>query len=361
MGGALVQHGGMRWLRILAAPLAPLYASVVRRRNQYFDSDPSRSAKCGAPVVSLGNLSMGGTGKTPLTLFLAEGLQGAGWSNAVLSRGYRGRRSQDPMLLGAGPDPTAVGDEAAMLAARLGPGRVVVARNRLDGARLALGAAGPPRCLLLDDGFQHRALHRDLDLLVLDGVRRWGDGRLLPLGDLREPVASAVRAQALVVTRAARCPRAEVEEWWARHGSGGPIFFTDFRLRTLRRHPGGELIPLPRPSSEPFLAFCALGHPEAFFADLLVAGVQWVETATFRDHHPYSKAGLRALEAQARRAGAGALVCTEKDAIKLSPAHLAGLEMPVLVAQQEVESGAPLLSWVLDRLRSIPESVPLED
>lgn len=348
----------MRWLRILSAPLAPLYAAAVRARNRAFDGNPARSAKPGLPVVSLGNLSMGGTGKTPLTLFLAEGLQQEGWTNAVISRGYGGRRRADPMEVLPGSDPKAAGDEAAMMAGRLGPQRVVVARRRIEGALLAKGWEPAPRCLLLDDGFQHRAIHRDVDLLLLDGVRRWGNGKLLPLGELREPMESAQRAHALVVTRAARCPRAEIQAWWERTGSGGPVFFTDFRLRSLRTLRGGTRIPLPQAEPEPLLAFCGLGHPEAFFADLLVAGARWVETAAFRDHHAYSSGDLRDLQARAETAGARAMVCTEKDAIKLASVDLDALRIPILVAEQEVESGEPLLAWVLERLRALSLADP---
>jgi tetraacyldisaccharide 4'-kinase len=345
----------MRWLRFLSAPLAPFYAAVVRGRNRAFDGQPGRSVSAGIPVVSIGNLSMGGTGKTPLTLFLAQGLQREGWPNVVLSRGYGGRRTADPMEVRPGSDPSDAGDEAAMMAGRLGPRRVVVARKRIEGAQLVQHWDPPPRCLLLDDGFQHRAIHREIDLLVLDGVRRWGNGKMLPAGDLREPAESARRADALVVTRASRCPRAEVEAWWARHGSGGPVFFTDFKLRSLRPLGGGDRISLPLAESGPVLAFCALGHPEAFFADLLLAGVRWVETVAFRDHHPVSRAELRTLEARAEAAGARVLVCTEKDAVKLRTSTMG---MPILVAEQEVESGEPLLRWVLERLQPLtrPES-----
>lgn len=342
-------------------PLSAPGASLCRRgpgRNRAFDGNPARCARSGLPVVSLGNLSMGGTGKTPLTLFLAEGLQREGWTNAVISRGYGGRRRADPMEVLPGSDPQAAGDEAAMMAGRLGPRRVVVARKRIEGARLALGWEPAPRCLLLDDGFQHRAIHRDVDLLLLDGVRRWGNGKLLPLGELREPMESARRAHALVVTRAARCPRAEVQAWWEREGSGGPIFFTDFRLRSLRPFGGGARIPLPQAAPEPVLAFCGLGHPEAFFADLLLAGVRWVETAAFRDHHAFSAGDLRALQTRAEAAGAQALVCTEKDAIKLASVRLHAQRMPILVAEQEVESGEPLLAWVLERLRALTPADP---
>lgn len=343
----------MKALRILAFPLAPLYGGVVKVRNRSFDAHPERAAKAGRPVVSIGNLSLGGTGKTPVTLFLAEALQRQGWSNAVLSRGYGGRRQTDPMAVDPATPPGQAGDEPALMARRLGPGRVVVARRRIEGARLAAALPASPRCLLLDDGFQHRALHRDLDLLVLDGVKRWGNGRMVPLGDLREPASSAARAHALVVTRAARAPMAEIRAWWERHGSGGPVFTVDFAITALREWDSGARLALPDPRNRAFLAFCALGHPEAFLADLMLAGVRWVADRTFRDHHAVTPKELRQLQQQAREAEAEALVCTEKDAVKLGAAHASGLELPLYVAEQSLVGGDDLLQWVLERLEAL--------
>jgi tetraacyldisaccharide 4'-kinase len=234
------------------------------------------------------------------------------------------------------------------MARRLGARRVVVGRQRHAAALRALAQRPELRCLLLDDGFQHRALHRDLDLLVLDGMRLWGDGRMLPLGDLREPADSARRAQALVVTRAARVQdRSEVEAWWAHHGSGGPIFWVDFTLGDLRRWPS-EL-----PEAElqgPAFAWCGLGHPEAFYADLLLAGHAWTGSRSFPDHRGPSPGDLRQLQEQARAEGAGWLVCTEKDAVKLGPNHAQVLDLPLLVAEQRVSGGEPLLAWVRAQL-----------
>jgi tetraacyldisaccharide 4'-kinase len=324
---------------------------VVRIRNRSFDAHPERVVRLPVPVVSVGNLSAGGTGKTPLTLFLAQDLEASGWMNAVLSRGYGGRRDIDPMSVEADSDPRQTGDEPLLMARRLGPHRVVVGRKRQAAALRALAQRPGLRCLLLDDGFQHRALHRDLDLLVLDGVRRWGDGRMLPLGDLREPVSSAKRAQALVVTRAARVAnRGEIEAWWASQGSGGPIFWIDFAIGGLRRWDTGEPAALPLPDLGPAFAWCGLGHPEAFYADLLIAGQTWVGSHSFPDHRGPSPADLRRLQALARAEGAGWLVCTEKDAVKLGPAHASTLELPLYIAEQRVAGGEPLLTWVQNQL-----------
>ena len=344
----------MSILRYLAAPLAPLYGAVVRARNRSFDTHPGRAARVGVPVVSLGNLSAGGTGKTPLTLYLAQALEAAGWPCAVLSRGYGGRRATDPMSVEPDSDPRQTGDEPLLLAQSLGPGRVVVGRSRHAAALRALAQRPDLGCLVLDDGFQHRALHRDLDLLLLDGVRRWGDGRMLPLGDLREPQESARRADALVVTRSSRVDdRRPIEGWWALHGSGGPIFWIDFALGGLRRWPGGELAPLPLPEAGPAFAWCGLGHPEAFYADLLVAGQPWVASHSLGDHRVPSPSDLASFQARARAGGAGWMVCTAKDAVKLGPAHAAALDLPLWVALQRVAGGEELARWVAAALAKL--------
>ena len=345
----------MSILRYLAAPLAPIYAAAVARRNRSFDAGlgVERAAR---PVVSIGNLSTGGTGKTPVTLFLAEALIGAGIETAILSRGHGGRRREDPMRVDPDTDPAASGDEPALMARRLGEGRVFVGRKRIEAARLALSSRPDLAALLLDDGFQHRALHRDLDLLLLDGSRLWGNGRMLPLGDLREPVSSVRRAPALIVTRARRVKdRAAVEAWWREHGSGGPIFWIDFRLSRLRPvdPPTGDGIPLPALDPAPAFAWCGLGNPEAFFADLRGARVAIQGTACFGDHRGPSADELEGLDAEAADIGAERLVCTEKDAVKLTNDHLGALTLPLFAAEQRVEDGEALLAFVKGKLADI--------
>lgn len=339
----------MSFLRWLAAPLAPAYGLVIRGRNRAFDRHPERSARVGVPVVSIGNLSTGGTGKTPVTLFLAQALEASGWSCAVISRGYGGRREIDPMDVEPDSAPAQTGDEPLLMARALGPGHVVVGRKRHAAALRALSREPQPRVLLMDDGFQHRALHRDLDLLLLDGVRTWGNGRMLPLGDLREPMGSARRASALVVTRGSRADRPRIEAWWARHGSGGPIFWIDFAITALREYSAHQRLALPAQPG-PLFAFCALGHPEAFYADLLVAGLPWVGTRSFADHKPIHARDLQALQAEALAQGAQGLVCTEKDAVKFGV--LKGLQLPLWIAEQRVLGGEALLGFVRDQLKA---------
>jgi tetraacyldisaccharide 4'-kinase len=295
---------------------------------------------------------MGGTGKTPLTLYLAEHLQAAGWTNVVLSRGYGGRRAVDPMDVQPDSDPAMTGDEPLLMARRLGRDRVVVAKKRHAGALRALSGELRPRVLLLDDGFQHRALHRDVDLLLLDGVRGWGNGKTLPLGDMREPMDSAKRAHALVVTRGQRADRAKFEAWWAHHGSGGPIFWIDFAIGAIRDFHQGIQV-MPHTPLGPLLAFCALGHPEAFYADLLVAGFSWVDAQSYRDHRALGLRELLALQNLAMNREATGLVCTEKDAVKLGYLRPGDLTLPLWVAEQHVLGAEPLLQFLKNRLETI--------
>jgi len=308
------------------------------------------------PVLSLGNLSVGGTGKTPLTLHLAQELSKAGYPNAIISRGYGGRREIDPMDANPESNPFEVGDEPAMMARRLGANRVYVGRRRVAAALRAVSRAPETRLLILDDGFQHRALHRDIDLLLLDGVRVWGNGKLLPSGSLREPMTSAKRAHALVVTRGSRAQKDKIEAWWSNYGAGGPIFYVDFQICALRNAATGERTLLPaRPG--PLYAFCALGNPNAFYADLLAAELPWLDTRSFRDHQRVSPSQIAKIASCAAALGATGLVCTEKDAVKFTRAHLAASYLPIWVAEQRVINAEALTAWITDLLERIVYSV----
>ena len=321
----------------------------MRTRNRVFDSNPHRVERLSVPVVSIGNLSVGGTGKTPLTLHLAQCLHEKGLSNVIISRGYGGRREVDPMDVSPESNPFEVGDEPVMMARRLGQNRIIVGRRRAFAAIRALSKDPAPTLLLLDDGFQHRALHRDLDILLLDGVRKWGNGKLLPLGNLREPMSSTRRADALVVTRGSRANKSEIENWWSNYGSGGPIFYLDFQIGSLRNAATGKLLTLPT-TLGPLFAFCAIGHPEAFYADLLVAGLPWSGTKSFRDHQRLSPGQIEKIATIAINSEAAGLVCTEKDAVKLTAAHVNASKLPIWIAEQEVTGTESLTNWIINSI-----------
>src|SRR6266403_5821547 len=288
-----------RALRILLWPLSTLYGLYVRLRHAFYARGWLKAKRLKAKVISVGNLTVGGTGKTPMVLWLAERFLAKGKSVAILSRGYRGtdgssdeiellkRRLGDRVLFGVGPDRFACGSR-------------LESANAID-------------VFLLDDGFQHLQLARDLDIVTLDGSRKLKDEWLLPAGSLREPIAASRRADILVVSRKFERPSIE-----ARDAHTFAIFYAQTRLLGFR--PFGshsETKYLSEIGSGPFLAFCGIGNPDAFFDDLDRWHVPVAEKRPFSDHHKYSLRELGYLQSRAESCRAVGLVTTEKDAENL--------------------------------------------
>ena len=332
----------------LLLPLSWLYGAAVAVRNRRYDRGHAPCERASVPVVSVGNLTVGGTGKTPLVAHLAEQLVAAGVRPAIVSRGYGGSAGHGPLVVspGGGPrvDATIAGDEPVWLARRVPGALVVVGADRSAGARTA--AALSAQIVLLDDGFQHRRLMRDLDLLLLDANDPFGGGRLLPAGRLREPVASVARADVVLVTRSAPGrPSPDLERAVRRHNASAPILLAGHRA-TGFVDASGRAVPQPKRA----LAFCGIGDPHAFRRDLERTGVEVVGLEAFRDHHPYRPDEIEALRERARAAGAG-LVTTEKDLVRLEPQRgaAAPLDLCALRIEAFIEEGAALL----DRVRRL--------
>ena len=285
-----------RLAALALSPLAALFALAVARRNRRFDRGLG-VVRAPVPVVSVGNLTLGGTGKTPATAWVARRLAAGGRRPAIVTRGYRGGAGAGPLEVsrGAGPlvDAALGGDEPVLLATLL-PVIVVAGSDRIAGARRAaeLGAD----VVILDDGFQHRRLARDLDLVLLDAASPFGNGFLLPAGPLREPPGSLSRAGVVVLTR------------W--NGEEAPPRLPSPVVRSRHRPAGfrdaaGREVPAPARA----VAFCGFARPDSFRDALQEVGVEVVEMRTFPDHHRFDASELASLAAGARRAGA-ALVTT---------------------------------------------------
>jgi len=301
-----------RALAIVLWPLSLFYGAYVRRRAWLYAKGWLKQKRLNATVISVGNLTVGGTGKTPMVLWLAEKFLAEGKKVAILSRGYRGSRGTS--------------DEVALLKRRLG-GRVEfgVGPDRfVMGSRLK--ALHPIDVFILDDGFQHRQLARDLDILMLDGSRKLKEEWLLPAGLLREPISACERADILVVTRKFERPTIEAAD-----AHKFSIFYAQTRLLGFRRF-GSE--PTERYLSEigpgPFLAFCGIGNPDAFFTDLVRWHVPVAEKKVFADHYRYSRRELLHLQSSAKICGAAGLVTTEKDAENLASGL--SIDLPIWVA-----------------------------
>ena len=297
-------------IRILLWPLSVLYGLVVRYKTSFYRSGVFKQKRLNATVVSVGNLTVGGTGKTPMVLWLAEKFLEQGKSVAILSRGYRGEGSGS--------------DEIELMRRRLGNRvRFGVGANRYEKGS-ALERESPVGVFLLDDGFQHLELARDLDIVMLDGSRKLKDEWLLPAGRLREPIAACSRADLLIVTRKFERPLIEAED-----SHENQIFYAQTRLLGFRKWNDAEASYLSEIGAGPFFSFCGIGNPKGFADDLKRWQVPVVGDRDFRDHHKYSSSEIVELEKAAVAAGATGLVTTEKDEQNLPNT---GLKLPIYVA-----------------------------
>ena len=301
----------------LLAPLELLYGGLVRARNARFDRTPPQ--RLGWPVISIGNLSVGGAGKTPLVICLAELLRREGLHPDVLSRGY-GRSSHTVERVDSAGSAERFGDEPLLIAQATGV-PVYVGANRYEAGQLAERELHPPGIHLLDDGFQHRQLARSLDIVLMHGTDL--HQRLLPAGRLREPLSSLRRADVVVL----RQEDAELETALRSYVSSDCHFWRVRRTLALK-------IPVERA-----VAFCAIARPREFFDGLIAAGAGLAEQISFRDHHRYRAEDIERLAKLGRRAGCDAFVMTAKDEVKLDPAMRARLNAvaPLSTAALTVE------------------------
>ena len=321
---------------LLLSPLSTLYGASVRARLALYKAGLLESHSLGAPVISVGNLTTGGTGKTPLVAWLAGSLAREGRRVSILTRGYGRRSGGVRVVVSDGErllaDAREGGDEPRMLAEMLLAERVAVVSDadRVAAARWALENLGSD-AFIIDDGFQHLRLRRDLNLLTLDALAPWGGRRLLPRGRLREPLAQLRRADLIVITRADLSTNLDalLDEAMRLTGGRVPILTSRLRLTGLRplRSPSSHetkehdaaasVVVGGRERAQNFAAFCAIGNVEAFLAQLMRDDFSLVQTRAFRDHHAYTQADVDALSRQARAHGADALLTTAKDAVKL--------------------------------------------
>ncbi|HZI63481.1 MAG TPA: tetraacyldisaccharide 4'-kinase [Thermoanaerobaculia bacterium] len=329
------------------SPWQLLYGGAHRARRAWWSR---RARRLPRPVVSVGNLHWGGAGKTPLTAALARWLRDQGRRPAILSRGY-GRRDRSVRIVstGDGPllGPLAAGDEPVALAAELPGVAVVVAPDRYEAGRHALERLSPaPGIFLLDDGFSHLRLRRDVDLLAFPAADPFAGGRLPPGGRLREPLAAAARADAVLLTGAAADlfgagGGAALAAALRPHGFRGPGFDCALRQDAMRVDGEVDLGPGAR-----VVAVAGVARPQTFFAAVRDMGFEVTEEIAFPDHHPYPEESVARLARALRANGAQALVTTPKDAVKLRGRLAAPLAELPLTAEPE----AGFWIWLEERL-----------
>jgi tetraacyldisaccharide 4'-kinase len=301
-----------RPLRILLYPFSVLYKKIVVFRAELYEKGWLNPKRLNGTVISVGNLTVGGTGKTPMVLWLAEKYLSEGKRVAILTRGYRGSGGTS--------------DEVELLKHRLGS-RVVfgIGKNRFAAGH-QLESQQPVDIFILDDGYQHLQLARDLNILMLDGSVKLSEEWLLPAGILREPISACRRANILVVTRKTERPDIEAQD-----SHKFSIFYAQTRLHGFRLA-GDHEIPsyLSEIGPGPFFAFCGIGNPEGFWGDLSRWHVPMAGRRIFRDHHHYTNRDVESLEKAADQVAAKAFITTEKDEQNLKQQRL--FERPVYVA-----------------------------
>lgn len=319
-------------LRMLLWPLSVVYGQLAWLRAALYRRGILKQKRLNRPVISVGNLTMGGTGKTPMVIWLAERLVAQGLHVGILSRGYKGSGGTS--------------DEIELMKFRLN-NRVTfgVGPDRYEEGRKIEASVD---VFLLDDGFQHLQLARDIDILLIDAARALRKEMLLPSGRLREPVSAMSRADLLLFTRTETAPDTitainKLQQY--------PSFSAATQLLGFRRLGGGiQVLQTEELGSGPFYAFCGIGNPRAFCLDLQNWGIAVAGKCEFADHHRYDARDVRELEVAAREAGAQGMVTTEKDEQNLSGANFGQTPVYVVVTDLVVDKEEALLRSIREKL-----------
>jgi tetraacyldisaccharide 4'-kinase len=320
-------------LRLLLWPLAILYGQITRWRAALYASGVLKSKRLNRPVISVGNLTVGGTGKTPMVIWLAERLMSDRKRVGILSRGYKGDGETS--------------DEIELMKSRLharprfgvGPNRYQVGKQLESSVDV----------FILDDGFQHLQLGRDVNILLIDASQPLGKQTMLPTGRLREPISAITRADLLVFTRTETVAgtTAAVEQL-----QDYPVFSAATRLLGFRRFgTDGNLLNASHIGPGPFYAFCGIGNPRAFFQDLKNWKIPLAGQSEFRDHHRYDARDVSEIEAAAHDAGAQAVLTTEKDAQNLADAKFSRLPVYIVLIDLMISKETALLGIIREKLQ----------
>lgn len=325
--------------RGLLATLEPIYRTIIRRKNRRYDSGRVKPHRVAAPVISVGNLTVGGTGKTPLVCWLAEWFQRKGVPVTLISRGYGAKHGRP-------------NDEAMELAARLPDVPHLQNPDRVAAARQAVQSR-PRQVLILDDAFQHRRIARDLDIVLLDALEPFGYEHLLPRGLLREPVESLARAQVVALSRADAVDDAKRDAIRKRVETVAPqAIWLELSHRPVAFvNSAGERQQMWSQFDHKVAAFCGLGNPAGFRHTLSGCGLNLVGFRELPDHFSYPPEELAQIENWVKSLGPlAAVLCTRKDLVKIPRQELAGVPLWAVEVQLEVTVGREKLEELLEPL-----------
>jgi tetraacyldisaccharide 4'-kinase len=322
---------------------AKLYELGVRLRVAAYETDYLKQKRLDAFVIGIGNVTVGGTGKTPMVEYIARYLKSEDQRVAILTRGY-GRKSSGLRVINkqASESKSAksykeYGDEPLMLARALPDVSIVINKDRHEAGRWAETNLGS-EVLILDDAYQHLSLARDLNILLIDATDPFGDFEIIPFGRLREPLYAIKRADAIIVTRADRpFDQGQVNaiiKYFC--GDKVPVMYVYSVITRLSHLETGESYEASEFRGWNMAALCGIGNPQAFTDDILQAGMNIVSENFFADHYAYTQKDIDRVISEARASGADAIITTEKDAVRLEELNLG--EFPVYAAHLEIQS-----------------------
>ncbi len=322
---------------VLLPPLSLFYSIATRVRLSLFEKGVIRVSRLNVPVISVGNITTGGTGKTPIVEWVCRTLAAAGQKVCILTRGYGRPIPASRVVVSDGTkifaDQTRAGDEPFMLAEKLlGLTAVICDPDRFAAGQWAIEELGT-RVFVLDDGFQHLRLFRNLNIVTIDATNPWGGGKLLPYGRLREPLSGLRRADSVVITRADHVASVEPLRSTIEAISERPLIVTSSMRTTGLRFLSGEISTTVAGNiAKPLGAFCGIGNSAAFFSHLKREGYEPILERVFPDHHVYTREDVDSITAQARKEGVKMLFTTAKDAVKL---HSFKFDIPTVVLEIE--------------------------
>lgn len=321
---------------IILYALSIAYGAAVRLRYFLYKYGILKARRLPCKVISVGNITVGGSGKTPMAIHIAGILKAKGIRVVILSRGYRGAAGKGISAVSDGKNimlgPVDAGDEPYLMARRLPGVPVVIGADRVKAGIYAIDKFNP-HCIILDDGFQHIRLARDLDILLVDGQAGFGNGYLLPRGILREPMAGLKRATAAFV----KGGNLNASDSEALKKPEIPVLKFNYRPAKLRDLRGGFASDTALLNGKKVLAVAGIAGPESFFKTLAGLNAAIVKTIVYPDHHDYTRTDVEKIKAEASRSGADIIVTTEKDGVKLDRFASGGLPIYALGIEVIIE------------------------
>lgn len=342
----------------LGRPFSPVYSVVQSLRASFYRQSLLKVHKVNVPVISVGNLTMGGTGKTPMVMYLAETLRQKGYQPAIISRGYGGRANEKVNIVSDGKslllNPTEAGDEPYLLASILRTIPVLTGKKRIDPCCYAVKKFAVD-VIILDDGFQHLSMHRDINIVLFNATNLAGNSRVFPGGDLREPVKALHRADLFVLTGVTddNVRRASsFQQLLEKRFPSIPVCLTGYLPSEIHADTG-EPVPLSQ-LTQPVFSFSGIANPERFYMTLDSLNLPHVGRLSFKDHVQYSGKHLTKLKAAITQSGAQSAITTLKDYVKLRDERLG---IPLYYLSHNSSPSTPLIEYIAERLTHLSESM----